>query len=731
METQKIKEEILKIINDPKAQPLTSEEVRAHLSEDSENLDSILKEMVSSDEITMNKKKTRYMSLASVGIYKGVILIRNDNYGFIKAENFDFDFYVSKYDFYNAMDKDEVLFTIIKTSTASSNSEAKVVKILSRNLKYAVGEVKLKKDRYYLELETSDIKKKIYLNNIKNAKISDIVRCEITKYDIDFCEANVVDVIGSKSDIGMDISQIVISLGMSLKFPDNVLYAAKNLEDDTKEEYKRRRDLTNKIIFTIDGVDAKDLDDAVGIEKLASGNYKLGVYIADVSHFVTEGSDIDKEAYNRGTSVYLTDRVIPMLPVRLSNDLCSLNHGENKLVIGCEMEIDNQGRVITSDIFEAVISTTKRLNYTDCNKVLTEGIESVPEYTDVYDSLLMMRELSQILINKRVKRGALDFDIPEGEVVVDEKGIPIDVVVRPRGISEKIIEEFMILANETVAETINHMDLPFIYRVHDKPDNLKLEELKITAGYLGYSVRGNYVSELQKFLESIDEKDAFLKTFVLRLMAKAVYSEENIGHFGLASECYTHFTSPIRRYPDLIVHRLLRKYLFNGDINPDDFLTLTNKIADIAYKSSQNERRAIDCEFKVTDMKEAEYMSYHIGEKFEGTISSITSFGMFITLENTIEGLVRLKDIEDDYYIYDQISHCIVGRNTQKKYRIGDVVKVKVANADKKTSEIDFKIVYNKVSTRKRVKYVNPDRHTDFREKGKTSYGKQKHHRQK
>lgn len=731
METQKIKEEILKIINDPKAQPLTSEEVRAHLSEDSENLDSILKEMVSSDEITMNKKKTRYMSLASVGIYKGVILIRNDNYGFIKAENFDFDFYVSKYDFYNAMDKDEVLFTIIKTSTASSNSEAKVVKILSRNLKYAVGEVKLKKDRYYLELETSDIKKKIYLNNIKNAKISDIVRCEITKYDIDFCEANVVDVIGSKSDIGMDISQIVISLGMSLKFPDNVLYAAKNLEDDTKEEYKRRRDLTNKIIFTIDGVDAKDLDDAVGIEKLASGNYKLGVYIADVSHFVTEGSDIDKEAYNRGTSVYLTDRVIPMLPVRLSNDLCSLNHGENKLVIGCEMEIDNQGRVITSDIFEAVISTTKRLNYTDCNKVLTEGIESVPEYTDVYDSLLMMRELSQILINKRVKRGALDFDIPEGEVVVDEKGIPIDVVVRPRGISEKIIEEFMILANETVAETINHMDLPFIYRVHDKPDNLKLEELKITAGYLGYSVRGNYVSELQKFLESIDEKDAFLKTFVLRLMAKAVYSEENIGHFGLASECYTHFTSPIRRYPDLIVHRLLRKYLFNGDINPDDFLTLTNKIADIAYKSSQNERRAIDCEFKVTDMKEAEYMSYHIGEKFEGTISSITSFGMFITLENTIEGLVRLKDIEDDYYIYNQINHCIVGQNTQKKYRIGDVVKVKVANADKKTSEIDFKIVYNKVSTRKRVKYVNPDRHTDFREKGKTSYGKQKHHRQK
>lgn len=731
METQKIKEEILKIINNPKTQPLTSEEVRALLSEEPENLDSILKEMVSNDEITMNKKKTRYMSLASAGFYKGVILIRNDNYGFIKAENFDFDFYVSKYDFYNAMDKDEVLFTVIKTSTASTNSEAKVVKILSRNLKYAVGEVKLRKDRYYLELETSDIKKKIYLNNIKNAKISDIVRCEITKYDIDFCEANVIEVIGSKSDIGMDISQIVISLGMSLKFPDNVLYAAKNLEDDTKEEYKRRRDLTNKVIFTIDGIDAKDLDDAVGIEKLDSGNYKLGVYIADVSHFVKEGSDIDKEAYNRGTSVYLTDRVIPMLPVRLSNDLCSLNHGENKLVIGCEMEIDSQGRVITSDIFEAVISTTKRLNYTDCNKVLTEGIESVPEYSEVYDSLLMMRELSQILINKRVKRGALDFDIPEGEVIVDEKGIPIDVVVRPRGISEKIIEEFMILANETVAETISHMDLPFIYRVHDKPDNLKLEELKITAGYLGYSVRGNYVSELQKFLESIDEKDAFLKTFVLRLMAKAVYSEENIGHFGLASECYTHFTSPIRRYPDLIVHRLLRKYLFNGDINQDEFLTLTNKIADIAYKSSQNERRAIDCEFKVTDMKEAEYMSYHIGEKFEGTISSITSFGMFITLENTIEGLVRLKDIEDDYYIYDQISHCIVGRHTQKKYRIGDVVKVKVANADKKTSEIDFKIVYNKVSTRKRVKYVNPDRHTDFSKKGKTSYGKQKHRRQK
>ncbi|MDD3172030.1 MAG: VacB/RNase II family 3'-5' exoribonuclease, partial [Bacilli bacterium] len=523
-----MKEKILEIINNKKYQPLTFEEFVSLLAlkdeKDIASLKDELDKMLQADEILMNKKKTRYISLESAGLYRGTILIKNQNYGFIKSNDFSYDFYVSKYDFLKAMDKDEVLFAVIKsTSSNGSNSEARVVKIISRSLKYVVGEVKAKKDRYVLELEDSSINKRINLIDIAKSKVGDIVRALITRYELEYCEAKVIEVVGNKSDIGIDITQIAIQKGFNLQFPDNVLYLANHLEDDTSEEIKKRRDLRNKTIFTIDGSDAKDLDDAVRIEKMENGNYLLGVYIADVSHFVTEGSFIDKEAYNRGTSVYLTDRVIPMLPIRLSNDLCSLNPNQDKLVMACEMEIGLDGNVITSDIFEGVIKTTKRLNYADSNKVLDLGVKEVPDYSVAYEQLLLMKELASILIDKRRKRGALDFDVPEGKVIVDEKGVPIDIVVRERGISERIIEEFMILANETVAEVVTHMDLPFIYRVHDKPDAIKLQDLRVTAGILGYSVRGNHVSELQKFLDNIEDKDAFLKTVVLRMMAKAIY----------------------------------------------------------------------------------------------------------------------------------------------------------------------------------------------------------------
>ncbi len=721
-----MKEKILTIINDKKYQPLTTLELGQALALESESeflaLQKELDQLVIHDEILMNKKKTRYISLASAGLYHGIITIKNQNYGFIKSEEFTFDFYVSKYDFLKAMDKDEVLFSVIKTNNSmKSNSEARVVKILNRSLKYVVGELKLKKEKYFLELEDSTINKRIDIINIGKAKAGDIVRTAITKYEAEYCEADVIDVVGNKSDIGIDITQIAIQRGLNLQFPDDVLYQASHLEDDTLDEMTKRRDLRNKLIVTIDGLDAKDLDDAVGIEQLENGNYLLGVYIADVSHFVSEHSFIDKEAYHRGTSLYLVDRVIPMLPVRLSNDLCSLNPNQDKLVIGCEMEINQEGKVITSDIFPGVIKTTKRLNYTDCNRVLEKGIQEVPDYEVVYQSLVKMKELSTILTDKRRTRGALDFDVPEGKIIVDEQGKPIDLVVRDRGISERIIEEFMIVANESVSEVINHLDLPFIYRVHDKPDMIKLSDLKTTANYLGYQLRGTHVAELQKFLDSIEDEDAFLKTVVLRMMAKAVYSEENIGHFGLASECYTHFTSPIRRYPDLIVHRLLRKYIFNGDINANEFTSLTQKIADIALQSSERERSAADCEFAVLDMKKAEYMSTFIGQVFTGTISTITAFGMFISLDNTAEGLIRLKDMSDDYYIFNQANHVLTGERTNKKYRVGDRVQVKLVNADKKTSEIDFKIVYNKDRG-------NPkDRSKEMSEK----YGRKKHRRAK
>lgn len=699
-----MKTEILEIINQENYQPLTFEEFFSRLElstlEEGDLLKKVLNELVNESFLFLNKKKTRYILPRDAGFYKGIISIKNPGYGFVISSDFKNDLYVSKYDFNGAYDKDEVLFRINKkTKREGRKDEASVVKILKRNLETLVGSVKKdkKKERYYLELDNKDLNTKVKIINLNGAKVDDIVSLKITNYNYDFLEGSVNVVIGSSKEVGMDILSLAVEHGFSTKFSNEVLKEANNLDSDLSKEIKLRKNSYDKTIYTIDGDDSKDLDDAISIKKLENGNYFLGVYIADVSYYVKEDSLLDKEAYNRGTSLYLADRVIPMLPVRLSNDLCSLNPNEEKLAIACEMIVNSDGKVEESNIFETVIKTKKRLTYNLCNEVLeTKDSLTDKEYLDILPDLELMNELSIILQNKNTKRGALDFDVPESKVVVDSEGHAVDIKLIKRGISERIIETFMILANETVASVIEAMDLPFIYRVHDKPDVLKLQDLKVMAGYLGYSLRGNYATEIQKFLSSIKEEDEFLKTFVLRLMAKAVYSEENIGHFGLGSDAYTHFTSPIRRYPDLIVHRLIRKYIFNGDINVNEFSALETKIEDIAIQSSKKERAAIQCEYDVDDMKKAEYMSKYIGQVFEGKISSITNFGMFVILENTVEGLVRLRDLTDDYYIFNSTLYTLVGEKTRRKYRIGDSVLVKLVKSDKKVREIDFKIVYNK-----------------------------------
>ena len=700
-----MKNELLNIINSKDYQPLTYEEFFTKLElstlDEGETLKKTLDKLLDESVIFLNKKKTRYILPKDLGYYKGRIFIKNPNYGFISSDDFKLDLYVSKYNFNEAMDKDEVLFKvnkyIHKRNDGKSKDEASVIKILKRNVETLVGTVKQRKNNYYLEHDRDDLEKKVKITELNGATIDDIVSVVITSYKYDYLEASVKVKIGSKKDIGMDILTLAVEHGFDIKFTDKALFEVNNISSDITEEISRRRNSFDKTIYTIDGDDSKDLDDAVSIERLENGNYFLGVYIADVSYYVKEDSYLDKDAYSRGTSLYLADRVIPMLPQRLSNDLCSLNPNEEKLAVACEMEVDKNGKVITSELFETVIKTTKRLTYNKCNEVLlTNNCISDSEYLEVLPHLELMKELAEILESKNTKRGSLDFDVPESKIVVNDKGEAIDVKLVERGISEKIIEVFMILANETVASTIETMDLPFIYRVHDKPDVMKLQDLKVMAGYLGYSLRGNYATEVQKFLTSIKDEDAFLKTFVLRLMSKAVYSEENIGHFGLASDCYTHFTSPIRRYPDLIVHRLIRKYIFNGDINVNEFRTLTSKIEEAASHSSKKERSAIQCEYDVNDMKKAEYMEKFVGEKFEGKISSITNFGMFITLSNTVEGLVRLKDMSDDYYIFNPTLYILKGERNNKRYRIGDTVLVKLIRSDKKMREIDFKLVYNK-----------------------------------
>lgn len=697
---------ILEYINSFNYQPSTFEDIAKALEineSEYEQFSLILEELINDNELFLNKRKDRFLSPRQANLYKGVINVRQDfSFGFVKSD-LPYDVHISKGFLCGAFNGDEVLFSLDGTDKFGRSDEGIVQKVLKRKIEYIVGKVYKHNNLFYLEHNEKGFPEYIRLKDTNHIKVDKIVRAKITKYDKFLCLADVIDVIGDASDIGMDITSVAVSYNLRMEFPESVLKEAKLLESDLEVEKKKRVDYTNKLIFTIDGKDAKDLDDAVSIEILENGNFLLGVYIADVSYYVKEDSELDKEAFLRGTSVYLADRVIPMLPVRLSNDLCSLNPNEEKLVIACIMEINRNGEVLNSSISEGIIKTVKRLNYEDCNKVLEEGIKAVPDYKNVYDSLVKMNELAEILFDRKHNLGALDFDIPESKVIIDENGKTIDIVPRERGLSEHIIEQFMICANETVASFIENMDLPFIYRIHDKPDKIKFHLFKGIAGSLGYSVKSLKPLELQRLLENVDDKHSYVKTLVLRLMAKAVYSEENIGHFGLASLSYTHFTSPIRRYPDLIVHRLLRKYLFNHEINASEFNDLINKIAYIAKHSSEQERNASDCEMKVLDMKKAEYMADFIGDKFKGTVSSVTKFGVFVTLENSVDGLIHISNMDGDFYQYDSHNNCYFGRRTKRSIKLGDDVSVQLIKSDKKTSEIDFKLVYNNSNGKPRV----------------------------
>ena len=462
-----------------------------------------------------------------------------------------------------------------------------------------------------------------------------------------------------------------------------------------EEEMVGRRDLRDKEIFTIDGDDTKDIDDAISIDILENGNYKLGVHIADVSYYVRENTHIDEEAYDRGTSVYLADRVIPMLPHKLSNGICSLNPNEDRLAMSCEMEIDNKGNVVSYDIFESVINSKKQMTYNNVNKIFDENI--IPEgYEKFTDSLLKMKDLAAILRKNKIERGYIDFDIDESKIIVDEKGEAIDVVLRDRGTGQRLIEDFMIAANETVATCIYFMDLPFVYRIHGKPNEEKINSFIKFIGLLGYKIKGKYEEvtpkDMQKILEQLKEKKEFhlLSTLLLRSMQKAIYDTNNIGHFGLASKCYTHFTSPIRRYPDTTVHRLIRTYLFDKKINPETVDYYEHKLPFLTEHSSTKERDAIECERQVDDLKKAEYMMKHIGERYTGMISSVTNFGFFVELPNLVEGLVKVSDLTDDKYIFDETTFSLRGVNNKRGYRLGDKVNVIVKDANKLTRTIDF-----------------------------------------
>lgn len=642
--------------------------------------------------------KNRYLLFSNSHLKLGTMIANKKGYGFVDIEG-DQDVFIPPNNINGAIHGDRVIVEI--TSPKGIDLEGRIVKIVDRKFKQMVGEIYYRKNQPYLKLDDERINITIEIDkkNTKGAMPGHKVLVKITnKLKDNNYKGEVVKILGHKNDPGVDILSITNEMGIPDTFSENVMNELDNIPDEVlPSQLTDRVDLRDEIIFTIDGDDTKDIDDAISIEKIAD-NYKLGVHIADVSYYVRPNTALDSEAFERGTSVYLADRVIPMLPHKLSNGICSLNPNVDRLAISCIMEIDKNGNVVNYDILKTVIRSKIQMTYKKVNQVLEDNV--IPEgYEEYVDKLKMMADLAKVLRQNKENRGYIDFDIDESKIIVDDKGKAIDITLRNRGTGEKLIEDFMIAANETVASHIYYMQLPFIYRVHGQPDEDKINNFMRFLNILGYKVKEDIKKlspkTMQNILKQLKDKKEFhlLSALLLRSMQKAIYDTNNIGHFGIASKCYTHFTSPIRRYPDTTVHRLLHTYLFDNNINSDIIDYYERELPFVAEHTSNTERRSIECERAVDDMKKAEYMMDHIGEEFTGIISSVMNFGMFVELPNLVEGLVRLDSLKGDYYTYDETTFTIRGNKDKRGYRLGDSVKVRVIAADKEKRTIDFEVI--------------------------------------
>lgn len=650
--------------------------------------------------IVFYTKKGKYILLDNCpGLKIGRLSVNKKGFGFIVLDKED-DLYVEEKNMNGAIHDDIVLAEVFPSGV---RKEAKVIKILKRELQNLVGEIQFdEKGVAFLKLDDDkrDIDIQLTDDSIKDCveghKVLVKVVKEINKHRY---LAQVVKIIGHKNDPGTDILSIAYKHGIYEDFGEEVEKELKDIPNEVSDkELVGRKDLTNLVIFTIDGDDTKDIDDAISIKKLDDGNYELGVHIADVSHYVKENTALGDAAYERGTSSYLADTVIPMLPHKLSNGICSLNEGVIRLTMSCVMEIDHKGKVVDYDIFPSYIKSSKKMTYKKVNDILLRDIVA-PDYAPFVEDLKLMNELHKILRKEKNGRGYINFDLDEAKIVQDENGKAIDVVKRVREEGEMLIEDFMIAANETVATHIYNMDLPFIYRVHDVPKPEKVDDFMNLVNILGYKLKGNIheltPKSMQNILDQLAGKKEFeiLSSLLLRSMRKAEYSKDNIGHFGLASRAYTHFTSPIRRFPDLVVHRLLKKYLVEQDMSMTTIQTLDNSLVDIAQHSSEREVAAVDAERDVLDMKMAEYMEDHIGEEYDGIINTITNFGFFVELPNLVEGLVHVQTLKGDYFTYVPDLLAMIGKSTKKTYRLGDKVRVKCVAASKETLMVDFELV--------------------------------------
>ncbi|EKI4611045.1 ribonuclease R [Staphylococcus pseudintermedius] len=709
-----LKEEIIAIIKSADYEPMSVSDFQDALGLSSaDSFRDLIKILVELEQIGMvtRTKQDRYQKQqqkTNSGLVRGTLSQNKKGFAFLRPDDQEMeDIFIPPTKINRAMDGDVVLVEVKKSrgDFRKGKFEGEVKAIESHSIKQVVGTFSEARHFGFVVPDDKRIMQDIFVP--KGQELGAVeghkVLVQITQYSdgTNSPEGQISAILGHKNDPGVDILSIIYQHGIEIEFPDDVLKEAENVPETIQpDELKGRRDLRDELTITIDGADAKDLDDAIAVKKLDNGNTELTVSIADVSYYVTEGSALDREAYDRATSVYLVDRVIPMIPHRLSNGICSLNPEVDRLAMSCRMEIDAQGQVVKHEIFESVIHSNARMTYDAVNRIITDKDAATrAQYPEIVPMLDLAQTLSQQLIAMRKKRGEIDFDIKEAKVIVNEEGIPKEVVTRERGEGERLIESFMLIANETVAEHFNQMEVPFIYRIHEQPKSERLRQFFDFITNFGIMVKGTgediHPSTLQNIHEEIAGRpeDMVISTMMLRSMQQARYDADNLGHFGLAADYYTHFTSPIRRYPDLIVHRLVRKYLIEKSMDGRAMHEWEEKLPQIAEHTSNRERRAIDAERDTDELKKAEFMIQHIGDEFEGVISSVANFGMFVELPNTIEGMVNMQNMSDDYYHFDERQMALIGERKAKVYRIGDVVKVKVIHVDVDERQIDFQIV--------------------------------------
>ena len=706
-----IKKSIISLVNDDKYIPMTITEICLKLGlENSHGIMKIMDELIE-DLYIIVTKKNRIISPNQAGMFVGKFISHRKGFGFVESDKEDErDLYIPSKDVGDAMHGDRVLAEIVKEQSGNKRAEGKVVRVIKRTVTQIVGKFKPHEHFAFVVPREKSLRTDVYIQEkyFNGATEDDMVVVEILQWakDDKKPEGKIIEVLGNENDRGMEIEAIIREHGLPLEFEQKVLDNANHVAVPIpEEEYERRRDLRDKHIFTMDGADAKDLDDAIQVEMLPNGNFMLGVHIADVTHYVKEKSNLDKEALKRATSVYLVDKVIPMLPKQLSNGVCSLNPDEDKLTLSVFMEINNKGDVVKNTIEETIIRSKARMVYTDVSDILENNDSQLKiKYADLVDDFRLAEKLAKILMKKREKRGALDFNFPEPYIHLDEKGIPYDIEPYERRIANKIIEEFMLVTNETVAEYFYWLGIPFVYRIHETPSSSKIEALNKFIHNYDLLIKGDieevHPKAIQKILKSIENKpeERAISSLVLRSLKQAKYSPDCTGHFGLAAKYYCHFTSPIRRYPDLQIHRIIKEFINKQGLNSNR----QNKLKDIVLKaseqSSEMERKAEVAERDIDKYYKCLYMENKIGQEFKGFISSVTPYGFYVELPDTVEGLVPIESLKDDYYEYNENTQELIGQGLKTtemhiiSFKVGDELTVKLVDVNTEAREITFNI---------------------------------------